>query len=519
MEFRIADTFTASLGRLNAQEQKAVKITAMDLQLEPASPGHVFHKLDRAQDRNFWSVRVNADIRLIVHRTESSLLLAYVDHHDAAYRWAERRRIERHPKTGAAQLVELRRRVEDRAEFSSAASSHLSFEQPSVVRQFHSYPFANTDDDTLLGFGVPGEWLEGVRRTPTDDLLDLAPHLPQEAMEALLQFATGGTPEPPPPIAADADPFSHPDAQRRFRTVASQEELERALEAPWEKWAVFLHPSQRRLVERRFNGPARVTGSAGTGKTIVALHRAVHLARRQPQAKLLLTTFSKALANALQARLRTLVGNEPAIADRITVRPLTGIGYELYTRAFGQPTLPLEQRRPDDEVGHPGLVLEGDEQHALGRARHLPHQHQAGDAGGAAVGHEVGLGAAPVALGSQLGTQEGHRVLPQRQPEMAIVLDDLAALGHRRQDRGRLVCPRQQGALALICGQEQRQRRVTQRLHRPQGLAAAQAQGMEGVGLGQAGEARCRHAGAAPQLSIHVNGVSPSRRPVGQHRR
>src|SRR5258708_10378125 len=113
MEFRIADTFTDSLARLTTQEQKAVKTTAFDLQMNPSSPGLSFHKLDRAKDTNFWSVRVNADIRLIVHRTASSLLLAYVDHHDASYKWAERRKIERHPTTGAMQLVEVRERVEE----------------------------------------------------------------------------------------------------------------------------------------------------------------------------------------------------------------------------------------------------------------------------------------------------------------------------------------------------------------------------------------------------------------------
>src|SRR4051794_25476199 len=113
MDFRIADTFTDSLTRLTALEQKAVKTTAFDLQMNPSSPGLSFHKLDRAKDANFWSVRVNADIRLIVHRTVASLLLAYVDHHDAAYNWAERRKIERHPTTGAMQLVEVRERVEE----------------------------------------------------------------------------------------------------------------------------------------------------------------------------------------------------------------------------------------------------------------------------------------------------------------------------------------------------------------------------------------------------------------------
>jgi mRNA-degrading endonuclease RelE of RelBE toxin-antitoxin system len=112
MEFRIADTFTYSLGRLTTQERNAVKTTAFDLQTNPSSPSLSFHKLDRAKDPNFWCVRVNADIRVIVHRTKTSLLLVYADHHDAAYKWAERRKLERHPTTGAMQLVEIRERVE-----------------------------------------------------------------------------------------------------------------------------------------------------------------------------------------------------------------------------------------------------------------------------------------------------------------------------------------------------------------------------------------------------------------------
>src|SRR4051812_7666866 len=108
MEFRIADTFTDSLARLTGDEQKAVKNTAFDLQLNPAHPSLQFHKLDKAKDARFWSVRVNADIRLIVHRSDASLLLCYVDHHEQAYYWAERRKLETHPRTGAAQLVEVR---------------------------------------------------------------------------------------------------------------------------------------------------------------------------------------------------------------------------------------------------------------------------------------------------------------------------------------------------------------------------------------------------------------------------
>src|SRR5206468_1277784 len=83
-----------------------------------------------------------------------------------------------------------------------------------------------------------------------------------------------------------------------------------------------LHPAQRALVEREFAGPARVSGSAGTGKTVVALHRAVHLARRHPEARVLLTTFSDTLANALRTKLRRLIAGEPRLAERLEVRAL-----------------------------------------------------------------------------------------------------------------------------------------------------------------------------------------------------
>ena len=329
MDFRIADTFTDSLARLTGAEQKAVKTTAFDLQLDPSAPGMSFHRLDRARDPNFWSVRVNGDIRLIVHRTTTSLLLCYVGHHAAAYGWAERRKIERHPTTGAAQFVEIRERVEEIAAPHPAAAAPAETAKPPL--------FVDVPDRMFLAYGVPPEWIGEVRRATEDSLLDLADHLPQEAAEALLNLATGTTPEIPAPI--QADPFAHPDAQRRFRVLTNVEELERALEYPWDKWAVFLHPAQRRVVERDYTGPARVSGSAGTGKTIVALHRAVVLARRNPGARVLLTTFSKTLANALKARLGTLVGNEAEIAGRIAVHPVTGIADEIYTTIFGTPNL------------------------------------------------------------------------------------------------------------------------------------------------------------------------------------
>lgn len=323
MDFRIADTFTDSLAKLTGEEQKAVKTTAFDLQMNPANPGMSFHKLDKARDQNFWSVRVSSDIRLIVHRNENSLLLCYVDHHDKAYQWAERRKLETHPTTGAAQLVEIRETVKE-------------IVVPAYVKGAKPALFADISDNDLLSYGVPHEWLGDVRKVNEDSLFSLAERLPREASEALLELATGGKPKVTAKTPSYASPFDHPDAQRRFRVMNNVEELEQAFEAPWEKWIIFLHPDQRQLVERNYNGPVKVSGSAGTGKTIVALHRAVYLARQNPDSRVLMTTFSEALANALRERLRWLIRNNLRLADRLEIHSIQAIGRRLYEANFGR---------------------------------------------------------------------------------------------------------------------------------------------------------------------------------------
>lgn len=339
MQFRIADTFTDSLGRLTGDEQKAAKTTAFDLQIDPERPGMSFHRLAKSKDKNFFSVRVNDDLRLIVHRTPGSLLLCYVAHHDPAYAWAERRILEVHPRTGAAQLVEVRetvRRVEVPEYVPSAApaAAPAPTSKPARTRPTALPLFAGLTDDELLEYGVPSEWLADVRTTTEDTLFDLADHLPAEAAEALLELAVGGRPQKPIQAAPEADPFAHPDAQRRFRLIDDSNELAQALEYPWEKWTVFLHPAQRDLVPRHYNGPARVSGSAGTGKTVVALHRAAHLARTNPEARVLLTTFNEILARSLALKLARLVPDS-ALRDRITVAAIDDVGRSMYEVAIG----------------------------------------------------------------------------------------------------------------------------------------------------------------------------------------
>ncbi|OWU68533.1 DNA helicase [Roseovarius sp. 22II1-1F6A] len=329
MTFRIADTFSDALTKLSGQEQKAAKTAAFDAQMNPDNPGLQMHRVDRAKDPHFWTARVNRDVRLVLHKKDGATLLAWVGHHDDAYRWAERRRIDVHPKTGAAQIVEIRETVED---VIIQRYVEEAVKKPRL--------FADEDDDTLLSWGVPQDWLETVRDATEDTVLDIAGHLPAEAGEALLQAATGERPAPAPHAE---DPYEHPDAARRFRLTTTEADLAAALEAPWERWAVWLHPAQKEFVDRDFNGPARVIGSAGTGKTVVALHRAARLAREDAAAHILLTTFNRRLADGLSAKLPMLLP-DTAVRDRVTTRALGELAHNLYVEAFG----PVEEATSDD---------------------------------------------------------------------------------------------------------------------------------------------------------------------------
>ncbi len=347
-EFRIAAAFTAALARLAGPEQRAAKTTAFVLQMDPAAPGMKFHRIDRSRDPHFWSVRVSSDIRIIVHKTEASFLLAYVGHHDDSYAWAERRRIEAHPRTGALQIVELRERVEEIPATSAQPSVQIVTPEPPLPAPAIK-PFLSLSIDDVLAVGVPPDWVTDVQCATEDAFLAMAEHLPAEAAEALLEYVgTGRLPKPAPIVPAD--PFAHPDALRRFRVVDNQKALAAALNSPWGRWAVFLHPDQQGVVDRSYNGPARTSGSAGTGKTVVALHRAARLARQAPEGRVLLTTFSQPLANALARKLAVLVGDGSPVLRRVTISPFRSVADELHQLAFGRRAVVASDEQVEDAL-------------------------------------------------------------------------------------------------------------------------------------------------------------------------
>jgi mRNA-degrading endonuclease RelE of RelBE toxin-antitoxin system len=157
----LSSTFTKSLARLTAQEQKIAKLAAFDLQMNPSKPGFSFERLNNPKDPGFWSARVNSDIRVIAHRNQDHVALCYVGHHDDAYRWGERRRYEVHPVTGAAQIVEVVERTEEVV--------HRTVKEEQVEPPV----FRHRDEEYILSLGVPRTWLDAVMTATDHNILDI----------------------------------------------------------------------------------------------------------------------------------------------------------------------------------------------------------------------------------------------------------------------------------------------------------------------------------------------------------
>jgi len=337
MQIGLTPTFEKSLSRLTPREQALVKQVPTDFMLNPNKPGHRLHKLHFREPR-FVSISVSMDLRIIVLKEGPFFHFCYVGHHEQAYRWAERRQIEVHPTTGAAQIVEFEEVIREEVKVVKR-----TVEAPSL--------FADEDDGYLLALGVPNSWLATVKQLDEAGLYEVLDRLPEEAAEALVELYDGQRPEPAPALHADeavaADPFEHPDSRRRFWVAADENALRRALNAPWDRWVVFLHPSQREAVERNFRGPARVTGGAGTGKTIVALHRAVYLAELSENARVLLTTYSRPLVRHLEAGLDRLAGPTGDVRRRIRVEHLHRFAYDIAKERPGFAFSPVRPKELD----------------------------------------------------------------------------------------------------------------------------------------------------------------------------
>lgn len=299
----IASDFFSSVADLQAIEQARVVKFVELFQKNPAHPSLSLERVNNATG-DLWSGRVTQELRAIVYKDGDTWAILHAGHHDDAYDWAERKQVGPHSVTGALQIVDV------------VAAQEIVQGRPTAADGSDHGLFAQYKDEYLLSLGVPEAWLPAVRTIQFEDQLFAAcEQLSQEVAERLITLATGTFVAPPPHEPSPATPAVVGET-RRFYVIEDVEDMRAALEAPLERWISFLHPSQRRLAESTFAGPVKVTGSAGTGKTVVALHRAHRLAKDGYH--VLVTTYVSTLRENLERSLGLLC-KDPEVRKRVQV--------------------------------------------------------------------------------------------------------------------------------------------------------------------------------------------------------
>lgn len=224
--------------------------------------------------------------------------LLFVGNHEAAYDWGKNKRFEWNEHTQSCQLISVQEDSEVRpAEPVEAAP----------VSIFAAFP-----DEKLLKIGVPEDLLAKVKTIADFDGLDAIDKLlPEDAYENIFNILDGEDIDviiaeiEEGQAKADEDKLLSNNNKRRYVELTDDDALQRMIEQDMDKWQIFLHPSQRRLVNADYKGTMKVSGGAGTGKTVAALHRLKYLASA-PQAKVLFTTYTKTLRDNLEESIRKM---------------------------------------------------------------------------------------------------------------------------------------------------------------------------------------------------------------------
>jgi hypothetical protein len=312
----------------------------MKLNSDPVGAGLDLKMPQGVIDRRVRTARVDQNFRAVLFSLPPDLLvMAAIKPHDEAYAYAATLRLDINPANGAMELI---------AEQTIQRTVQEFRDKPRPVDALQVLPYDVSD---LVGLGMREDVAEqAVRLSSQDELLSLVLDLPEWQQQALLDLATGKSLEDVRAdygvgVEATDDPtqsLTRAVTRMQFVTIQDDEELRRMIEGDFEEWRTFLHPQQRTLAERPIhNGPYRLAGGAGTGKTVVALHRAVFLARR-PGAHVLLCTYNRTLAASLETHLRQLA--PPEIADRIDVLGVDQAVNRVVREQDGDPPRPAESR-------------------------------------------------------------------------------------------------------------------------------------------------------------------------------
>lgn len=298
----ISSDFLTAFAALPRKIQGKVTDFINKFRNNPIAPGINYEKINSAMDDKICSVRIDDTYRGIVARQKETgvYLLLWVDHHDQAYAWASRKKCVINKLTGNIQIFDVALDV-------AAESSG----EPNL--------FSMVGSDSLVELGVPEELISFVKSfRNTDDFYKAKASLPTDTYEVLEYLANGfDLGEVKELFKKDLEPEAVEDdfakalktdgSKTSFVVLEGEDELRRIMAEPLEKWRIFLHPAQRQLVEKDFSGSYRVLGGAGTGKTVVAMHRAKYLASKlSSKERILFTTFTSNLAGDIKDNLRKI---------------------------------------------------------------------------------------------------------------------------------------------------------------------------------------------------------------------
>ena len=275
---------------VNFQKKFRECTTANGMHLEPIA---------QFNDDSMRTARIDDNYRAVIGLIDDNAYLLFVGTHETAYNWGIRKKLVWNNHTQACQIVTIQQTTETVVNTSSSEP-----QEPS--------PFNNIPEEKMLKIGVPQELIAQVLQIKTlDDLDPLEEYLPSDAYENIFNLLDGE--EIDNIIAeieegqakADEDQLLSNNNRRRFVELTDDEDLQRILDNDMDKWQLFLHPSQQKLVDADYKGTMKVSGGAGTGKTVAALHRLKHLCEN-PNTKVLFTTYTRTLKENIDELIKKM---------------------------------------------------------------------------------------------------------------------------------------------------------------------------------------------------------------------
>lgn len=289
MRLFLSETFFDAVFKLPKKTQDKVVAFQRKFRENHTTSGIHLEPIAQFKNSTLRTARVDDNYRVIVGVLDGeNYSLLYVGDHEDAYRWGMNKRFVWNEHTQACQLITIEEKTEE------VVVSQPSEAEPTI--------FTGISSERLLKIGVPEEAISRVLHIKSlDDLDALEPILPVDAYENIFNIMDGESIDniiasiEEGQAQGDEDKLLSDNNKRRFVEITDDVYLQNIIEQGMDKWQIFLHPSQRKLVDADYKGTMKVSGGAGTGKTIAAIHRLKYLCE-STDAHVLFTTYTKTLS-------------------------------------------------------------------------------------------------------------------------------------------------------------------------------------------------------------------------------